>query len=322
MSHKLKEIAEFPNAKDIITIDGMRVEYDDGFGLVRASNTTPVLVLRFEGHTQEALERIQKEVLAQAPAREAGHHVHVRPLSGASLSGPSLAGSLDRGMGHSPLSSDSFKERLARAVFSTVLRLATPAYLARVLLRGRVEPLYAVHPGERFGFGEAIAPGAIWVHAVSLGETRAAAALIERLRQERPGMRLLLTHTTATGREAGRALLRDGDTQRWLPFDTPGAVRRFLQAHAAVGRRADGNRDLAQRAARDAEGGRADGARECAAVCAQPASRREVQGAAGAGGAQPAAGAGADGGRCRSAASGWRRGRARLRQPEVRPPAR
>ena len=62
---KLKEIAEFPNAKDIITIDGIRVEYDDGFGLVRASNTTPVLVLRFEGHTQEALERIQKEVLAQ-----------------------------------------------------------------------------------------------------------------------------------------------------------------------------------------------------------------------------------------------------------------
>ena len=62
---KLKEIAEFPNAKDVITIDGLRVEYDDGFGLVRASNTTPVLVLRFEGHTQEALERIQKEVLAQ-----------------------------------------------------------------------------------------------------------------------------------------------------------------------------------------------------------------------------------------------------------------
>jgi phosphomannomutase len=62
---KLKEIAEFPNAKEIVTIDGIRVEYDDGFGLVRASNTTPVLVLRFEGHTQEALERIQKEVLAQ-----------------------------------------------------------------------------------------------------------------------------------------------------------------------------------------------------------------------------------------------------------------
>ena len=131
---------------------------------------------------------------------------------------------------------DSFKERLARGVFSTVLRLATPAYLLRLFLRGRQEPLYQAHPAERFGFGAVIEPGSIWVHAVSLGETRAAAALIERLRQDRPGMRLLLTHTTATGREAGRALLREGDTQRWLPFDTPGAVRRFLKrTRPAVG---------------------------------------------------------------------------------------
>ncbi len=62
---KLLEIASFPTAKELVTIDGLRVEYDDGFGLVRASNTTPVLVLRFEGHTQAALERIQAEVLAQ-----------------------------------------------------------------------------------------------------------------------------------------------------------------------------------------------------------------------------------------------------------------
>ena len=62
---KLKDVAEFPGAKEIITIDGLRVEYADGFGLVRASNTTPVLVLRFEGHTPEALERIQHDVLAQ-----------------------------------------------------------------------------------------------------------------------------------------------------------------------------------------------------------------------------------------------------------------
>jgi 3-deoxy-D-manno-octulosonic-acid transferase len=69
------------------------------------------------------------------------------------------------------------------------------------------------------------------VHAVSLGETRAAAALIDALRRERPGMRLLLTHGTATGREAGRALLRDGDRQTWLPYDTPGATRRFIAHH-------------------------------------------------------------------------------------------
>ncbi|MDL5034535.1 phosphomannomutase/phosphoglucomutase [Pelomonas sp. APW6] len=62
---QLKEVAEFPDAKEIITIDGLRIEYEDGFGLVRASNTTPVLVLRFEGHTPEALARIEHAVLAQ-----------------------------------------------------------------------------------------------------------------------------------------------------------------------------------------------------------------------------------------------------------------
>lgn len=62
---QLKEIAEFPGAAEIVTIDGLRVEYADGFGLIRPSNTTPVLVLRFEGHTQAALERIQHDMLAQ-----------------------------------------------------------------------------------------------------------------------------------------------------------------------------------------------------------------------------------------------------------------
>ena len=56
--------AKFPRAKEIITIDGLRAEYEDGFGLIRASNTTPVLVLRFEGHTQEALHRIEDEFMA------------------------------------------------------------------------------------------------------------------------------------------------------------------------------------------------------------------------------------------------------------------
>ncbi len=65
---RLLESAKFPHAKEIITIDGMRAEYDDGFGLIRASNTTPVLVLRFEGHTPEALERIREEFMAALKA--------------------------------------------------------------------------------------------------------------------------------------------------------------------------------------------------------------------------------------------------------------
>ena len=84
-----------------------------------------------------------------------------------------------------------------------------------------------------------VAPGAgpvVWVHAVSLGEARAAQPLVQALREAMPGMRLLLTHTTATGREAGLGLLQPGDAQVWLPYDTPGAVRRFLRRHRpAVG---------------------------------------------------------------------------------------
>jgi phosphomannomutase/phosphoglucomutase len=68
---KLRTDAEFPGADRVIDIDGLRVEYPDGFGLARGSNTTPVMVLRFEGETPEALERIQKEfarvILAAKP---------------------------------------------------------------------------------------------------------------------------------------------------------------------------------------------------------------------------------------------------------------
>lgn len=136
-----------------------------------------------------------------------------------------------------PEASASLSALLARQAYSWALRLGTPAYLAKLWQRGGREPLYRHAIGERFGLHlPPIAPGAVWLHAVSLGETRAAAALIAALRAQRPGLRLLLTHGTATGREAGQALLREGDQQVWLPFDTPGAVRRFLRrAQPALG---------------------------------------------------------------------------------------
>lgn len=61
---KLQQMKPFPGAAHILTIDGVRVEYADGFGLARASNTTPVIVLRFEGDTPEALARIEREFRA------------------------------------------------------------------------------------------------------------------------------------------------------------------------------------------------------------------------------------------------------------------
>jgi 3-deoxy-D-manno-octulosonic-acid transferase len=121
---------------------------------------------------------------------------------------------------------------LARMVYSTMLRLMTPLLLARYWWRGRKEPGYRLHMRERLGYAEGHPEtGRLWIHAVSLGETRAAASLIEALRRQRPGVRLLLTHGTATGRDSGTKLLHAGDAVAWLPIDTPGAVRRFLHQH-------------------------------------------------------------------------------------------
>lgn len=130
----------------------------------------------------------------------------------------------------------TLRQRWARMAYSLALRALTPAYLLRLWLRGRAEPLYRLHWSERLGWYPGAAPVAgssaaplVWLHAVSLGETRAATALIDALRVSLPNARLLLTHTTATGREAGQALLRSGDQQAWLPYDTPGATRRFMR---------------------------------------------------------------------------------------------
>jgi 3-deoxy-D-manno-octulosonic-acid transferase len=120
---------------------------------------------------------------------------------------------------------------LARWAYTLLLTLLSPVYALRLLWRARVEPLYAHALGERFGFYSNMHHQGswVWIHAVSLGETRAAAALIHALRAQQTGLRLLLTHGTATGREAGQTLMREGDAQVWLPYDTAGAVRRFLQ---------------------------------------------------------------------------------------------
>ncbi|WP_457442381.1 3-deoxy-D-manno-octulosonic acid transferase [Roseateles sp. P5_E4] len=121
-------------------------------------------------------------------------------------------------------------EALARLAYQAALWLLTPFYLLRLWRRGAKEALYRHAVGERLGFYKSAAePGRLWIHAVSLGETRAASALVDALRARDPALKFLLTHSTATGREAGQALLREGDAQAWLPYDTPGAVRRFLR---------------------------------------------------------------------------------------------
>jgi 3-deoxy-D-manno-octulosonic-acid transferase len=118
---------------------------------------------------------------------------------------------------------------MIRTLYSLVLMGAQPLLRRKLRRRGVAEPGYLEHVGERFGtYATASEPGRLWIHAVSLGETRAAAILIDALRSLQPGLRLLLTHGTATGRAEGERLLREGDAQAWLPWDTPQAVRRFL----------------------------------------------------------------------------------------------
>ncbi len=119
---------------------------------------------------------------------------------------------------------------LPRALYSLAVWLAQPWLRAKLARRGKAEPGYLQAVEERFGhYGPAEGGGYVWIHAVSLGETRAAAILLAALRQRLPGMRLLLTNGTATGRAEGQKLLRAGDMQVWQPWDTPAAVRSFLR---------------------------------------------------------------------------------------------
>jgi 3-deoxy-D-manno-octulosonic-acid transferase len=118
---------------------------------------------------------------------------------------------------------------MMRPLYSLMAIAAQPFLRRKLKRRGAAEPGYLHAIEERFGrYRGSVEPGALWIHAVSLGETRAAAILLDRLRQRRPGLRVLLTHGTATGWSEGERLLRQGDYQAWLPWDTPAAVRGFL----------------------------------------------------------------------------------------------
>ncbi len=119
---------------------------------------------------------------------------------------------------------------MTRFFYSCLMWALSPVLWLKLHLRARREPVYGQAIAERFGYySQAASSGALWIHAVSLGETRAVGSLIKALRLAYPDLRLLLTHGTATGRSEGVNLLREGDVQAWLPWDTPDAVARFLR---------------------------------------------------------------------------------------------
>jgi len=114
-----------------------------------------------------------------------------------------------------------------RRLYSAVIYCLAPAAFALVLWRGLRERGYWLGLRERFGWGAATA-GSIWVHAVSLGEMSAAAPLVRALLTRHPDTPLVLTTATPAGRARAAALFAGAADIRYLPYDTPGAVRRFL----------------------------------------------------------------------------------------------
>ncbi len=127
----------------------------------------------------------------------------------------------------------SVRLRIVLWLYTLAWTLGLPAILGYLRLRGRRDPAYLAHLGERFGYYSKPLPGAVWVHAVSLGEMRSAAPLIRALLDR--GDRVVTTHFTPAGRaEAERAFAADIAAGRmravWVPFETGRAFRRFFRA--------------------------------------------------------------------------------------------
>ena len=131
-----------------------------------------------------------------------------------------------------------------RLAYKLIVRLFAPLAFAVVLARGFRDRAYWQALSERFGYGARLAPGPrIWLHAVSMGEVAAAAPVVRGLQARYPGVAIVITTATPTGRSRALALFASpraaGNTAetpaipsvavRYLPYDLPGAVARFLE---------------------------------------------------------------------------------------------
>jgi 3-deoxy-D-manno-octulosonic-acid transferase len=124
---------------------------------------------------------------------------------------------------------------LSRALYSLMLYLLLPWALLHLVWRARGQPAYLDHVGERFAvFADDMPSRVIWIHAVSVGETRAAEPLIKALQERHPEHRILLSHGTPTGRQTGVELYGDRVERCYLPYDFGWASRRFLRRFRPV----------------------------------------------------------------------------------------
>ena len=115
-----------------------------------------------------------------------------------------------------------------RFLYSLAAYLLAPVFCGVLLWRGLRERGYWHDFSERFGFGESLGAPSIWVHAVSVGEVQAAAALIRSLQERYSKIPLVVTTLTPSGRGRARALFGDKVQVRHIPLDLPGCVRRFF----------------------------------------------------------------------------------------------
>ena len=120
---------------------------------------------------------------------------------------------------------------MPRLIYTLAVLLLLPWAVLHLLWRSRRQPEYLHHWGERFARYDTSADGmpTIWLHAVSVGETRAAQPLVSALRHRFPDHRILFTHMTPTGRATSESLYGDSVSRIYLPYDTPWAMRRFLR---------------------------------------------------------------------------------------------
>lgn len=117
-----------------------------------------------------------------------------------------------------------------RHIYTVLLWLLLPYVFIHLFWRARKQPEYLQHIAERFGFYTVNSDKPIiWLHTVSVGETRAAASLIQGLQEAYPEHQILLTHTTPTGRDASEHLYGNKVLRVYLPYDYPFAVQRFLR---------------------------------------------------------------------------------------------
>ncbi|MBT8765592.1 lipid IV(A) 3-deoxy-D-manno-octulosonic acid transferase [Metapseudomonas boanensis] len=116
-----------------------------------------------------------------------------------------------------------------RTLYTLLFHLGLPLVAARLAWRAWRAPAYARRIRERFAFGlGTLKPGGIWVHAVSVGESIAAAPMVRALQARYPGLPITITCMTPTGSERIQALFGDSVQHCYLPYDLPWAAARFL----------------------------------------------------------------------------------------------